>query len=236
MNDIKSHYEAHYSQGYLGNARGKHCYPVEFVVRTFLGSSYPALKINRDYQGKRVLDLGCGDGRNIPMLWNCGLEVFGVEITETICRSVEERMKSVFGIGCEIRPGTNAHIPFADNFFDYVLACHSLYYVEDNTTFADNLNELARVTRDGGYCVLSLPDPQGTILKDAIPGGEGHYRITADPLSLRTGSIFRVFGSEDEILQVFSPLFEDFCIGYCAEDYYGYFQSMWIVCMRRRHR
>ncbi|MDT8899748.1 class I SAM-dependent methyltransferase [Anaeroselena agilis] len=236
MNDIKGHYEAHYSQGYLGKARGRHCYPVEFVVRTFLGTSYPALKLDRDYQGKRVLDLGCGDGRNIPMLWNCGLEVYGVEITATICRSVEERMKTVFGIGCEIKPGTNARIPFPDNYFDYILACHSLYYVEDNTIFADNLNEFARVAKSGGYCVVSLPDPRGTMLQGAVPCGEGHYRISSDPLSLRNGSQFRVFESTEEICRVFAPFFEDFSIGHCAEDYYGFFQSMWIVCMKRKGR
>ena len=43
-------------------------YPVEFVVRAFLGS-YPRLKTDRsEYAGKCMLDLGFGDGRNMPLL------------------------------------------------------------------------------------------------------------------------------------------------------------------------
>ena len=45
-----------------------HVYPVEFVVRAFLGN-YPRHKTDQtSYPGKRVLDLGFGDGRNMPLL------------------------------------------------------------------------------------------------------------------------------------------------------------------------
>jgi SAM-dependent methyltransferase len=233
IEQLKDKYQVHYSESYLKKAGGKHCYPVEFVVRTFLGSSYPELKIDRNFCGKKILDLGCGDGRNIPMLFNCGMEVFGVEIAQEICSSVMERMQSVFGISCDIRQGTNAHIPFEEGAFDYVLACHSIYYVEEGTSFLDNIGELARVTKKNGYVVLSLPDPQGTILKNAMIDG-GYYRITADPLGLRNGSLFRVFGSEDEIQKEFSAFFKEFSIGHCFENYYGFVQSMWIVCAMKR--
>ena len=172
--------------------------------------------------------------KSIPMLCNCGLDVSGVEITDGICKSVMERMKTAFGISCDIRQGTNAVIPYEDNSFDYVLACHSIYYVEDNTSFSDNLKELARVMKSEGYVVLSLPDLNGTILDGAISCGDGHYRITFDSLCLRQGSIFKVFLTKDEICQEFSKYFCDFSFGHCVENYYGLVQSMWIVCMRRQ--
>lgn len=234
MENIKMKYTSYYSNNYLGHAGGRHCYPVEFVVRTLLGSSYPNLKINREYNGKRILDLGCGDGRNIPLLRNCGMEVSGVEITSEICTSVTERMKTVFGISPDIRQGTNAAIPFEQGYFDYLLACHSLYYVEEGTTFSDNVREVARVLKTGGYAILSLPDDRGTILHNAIPCGTGHYQIAFDPLGLRQGSIFRVFSSKDEIRKTFYPYFGEFSIGHCDDDYFGFVQSMWIVCMQRQ--
>ena len=60
-------------------------YPTEFLVRSFLGT-YPDLKpLNKEeFLEKKVLDLGCGDGRNIPFLRNLGFKVFGVEINQSI--------------------------------------------------------------------------------------------------------------------------------------------------------
>jgi len=65
-------------------------YPVEFVVRAFLGT-YPGLSMPKGhYRGKRVLDLGYGDGRNMPLLNDLGMKVHGVEISENINRRIYE--------------------------------------------------------------------------------------------------------------------------------------------------
>ena len=73
---IQARYDAFY------RARDpSHVYPVEFVVRAFLGN-YPRLQNDPGgYVGQRVLDLGFGDGRNMPLLVNLGMEVHGVEIS-----------------------------------------------------------------------------------------------------------------------------------------------------------
>ncbi len=53
MADIKTLYSERYAKQTV-----EHVYPVEFVVRAFLGS-YPDLKLNRgDYAARSVLDLG----------------------------------------------------------------------------------------------------------------------------------------------------------------------------------
>ena len=85
---------------------GAHCYLNEFLVRTMLGK-YPELKISHEYQGKKVLDWACGDGRNILLLHNCGLSVSAFEITEEICTGVEERMQQLYNIPIDIRVGRN---------------------------------------------------------------------------------------------------------------------------------
>src|SRR6267142_4362727 len=73
---IAEHYGEFYSR-----KNPEKVYPVEFVVRTLLGT-YPGLAIDRTtYRGSRVLDLGFGDGRNMPLLRDLGFEVYGVEIS-----------------------------------------------------------------------------------------------------------------------------------------------------------
>jgi SAM-dependent methyltransferase len=208
-------------------------YPVEFVVRAFLGT-YPGLHMPRnDYRGRRALDIGYGDGRNMPLLSNLGMEIHGVEISEDINEHVRVRMDSL-GIGVDLRLGTNAHLPYADQFFQYVLACHSCYYVEPGERFADNLAEIARVLEPGGYFIASLPMTSSYILKDAIALPDRHYEITSDPYGLRNGTVFRAFESAQEVEAELTGLFCDLDIGFTDDDFWGIRQKLWVVVCRRR--
>ena len=215
---------------------GIHCYPNEWLVRTMLGT-YPHLKLSHDYLGKNALDWGCGDGRNIPLLFNCGLNVSALEITEEICSGVRDRIKKFFDIPIDIRVGRNNRVPFADNSFDYIIASSSIYYVDHDSDFSENYSELCRVLKSGGgYAIMTLPHPSTFILKDCIPWKEkkGHYQITNDPYGLRNGDIFRVWQNEEEIIQTFSEDFEDICIGRSEEEYYGMHIALWYVVMKKQ--
>ncbi len=225
--------ETAYSNRYKRSV-SSHCYPVEWVVRAFLGT-YPDLKMDRDrYSGRRLLDLGFGDGRNFPLLHNSGFRISGVEIADEILEQARARFIPM-GIPVDLKKGTNSKIPYDAAYFDYVLACHAIYYVSPNESFNNNLEEVARVLSPAGILLASLPAPDSYILKGAIDLGKGHVRITADPLGLRNGTIFRVFQSKEDIVRTLSPAFEDFVIGRCNDDFFGLQQNVWIVvCSRRR--
>ena len=224
--------EEHYASFYSRRNPSK-VYPVEFVVRTLLGT-YPGLKIDRStYRGAKILDLGFGDGRNMPLLHDLGFEVYGVEISEEICGLTRDRMERL-GVPVQLATGTNAHIPFGDGAFDFVLACHACYYVSPGESFADNLREIARVLRPGGRFIFSLAKTDTYVLKDAEPLGGGHYRITQDPYGVRGGGVFRAFGSRQEIVEEFGAYFEDFALGLCENDFYGIYEKVWIgTCLRK---
>jgi len=209
-----------------------HVYPVEFVVRAFLGR-YPRLAGPRpQYEGARALDLGFGDGRNMPFLANLGMAVYGVEIAEQICASAVERLGRL-GIAVEARVGSNRAIPYEDGFFDHVLACHSCYYVDSGSTFADNLREIARVTNTGGSFVFSAPIGTSYIMRDARDLGDGHMEIAADPYGIRNGAVLKKFDEPDEITQAVAPFFRDVSVGSCRNDFWGIEEHVWIVVCRR---
>ena len=222
--------ETRYSAFY-GGRDPVHVYPVEFVVRAFLGN-YPRHKPDpSSYSGKRVLDLGFGDGRNIPLLHNLGMAVFGVEIAQHICDLTQARMKRL-GVEVETRVGRNSSIPFEDRFFDSVLACHACYYVDPGSRFDDNLAEIARVLKPGGLFV-SVPMGTSYMMRGANDLGGGHMQITNDPYGIRNGSILRKFDREAEIEAALSPVFRGISIGACRNDFWGVEEHVWIVVCQR---
>lgn len=221
-----------YAQRYEKDVRTA-VYPVEFVVRAFLGT-YPGLKMPKSgYAGKRVLDLGHGDGRNMPLLHELGLRVHGVEISEGINRSVRQRLEQL-GVDAVLKEGSNAHIPFENSYFTYVLACHSCYYLEADDPFEKNLAEIARVMEPGGFFIGSLAMSGSYVLEGAKALSGGRFEIRNDPYGLRNGTVFRVFDSEKEIAEAFSPYFNELSIGYCDDLFWGIHQKVWIFVCRKK--
>lgn len=211
---------------------GVHLYPTEFLVRTMLGN-YPELKMNRQYDGATLLDLGFGDGRNMPLFRNLGVNIYGVEPDPEVCALVNERVTRE-GIVCDLRVGHNASIPFADRFFDFVVASHSIYYVRDGETFTQNLHETARVMKERGWLVASLPDPENSVLVDSELLGAGHRRITKDPFGLRDGTTFWVGETTEQIAETFGEWFETFSFARFHDDWFGLRVTGWVVVCQKR--
>ncbi len=224
--------EKHYADYYSDRNPDK-VYPVEFVVRTLLGT-YPNLKLDRmSYRGAKILDLGFGDGRNMPLLHDLGFKVYGVEISDEICRLTQTRMERL-GVPVKLKTGSNSQIPFGNETFDFILACHSCYYVSPGENFADNVREIARALRGGGRFIFSLAKTDSYILKGAVSLDNSHYRITQDPCGLRNGSIFCAFASRQEIVDKLGVAFDDFALGLCENDFYGTYEKVWIgTCLKK---
>jgi ubiquinone/menaquinone biosynthesis C-methylase UbiE len=100
--------------------------------------------------GRRVLDLGCGDGRVTGELSRAGVEVVGVDPSAVAL----ERARSAHP-GLEfVAPGADGSLPLGDSEFDVVVCLHVLEHVADTQTL---LSEARRVLVPGGRMVISVP-------------------------------------------------------------------------------
>jgi ubiquinone/menaquinone biosynthesis C-methylase UbiE len=225
--NIDSSYEHHYAE-----RTNSKVYPTEFVVRTFL-ADYPQLNLKKPVPGNTVLDVGFGDGRNTAFLCECDLTVSGIEITQGIVDQTHARL-SKLGHTADLRVGRNSSIPFKDETFDYILACHCCYYCDEGQTLLDNLEEYSRVLKKDGYLIASVANKSSYIFDDAKELPDGSMLIKNDPYNNRNGYRLQAFVATRDIEQYFSPLFKSFSFGSADNNYYGISERVfWVVCQRK---
>ena len=108
--------------------------------------------------GMRVLDAGCGYGRNLVYLMREGVEVFGLDLDAggiTHVRQLAASMET--GLAAEnFQVGAIERMPFADGFADVVICSAVLHFARDDEHFHAMLAELWRVVRPGGMLFCRL--------------------------------------------------------------------------------
>jgi SAM-dependent methyltransferase len=121
---------------------------------------------------RRVLDLGCGDGRLAGELAAGGAEVSGTDPSEV---ALERARAANPGIGFS-RVEPDGRLPFDDGAFDGVACVHVLEHVADTQAL---MSEARRVLRPGGAIAVTVPF-HGRLksLLIALGSFESHY----DPL------------------------------------------------------
>ncbi|MBI1984713.1 MAG: class I SAM-dependent methyltransferase [Candidatus Wildermuthbacteria bacterium] len=208
-------------------------YPSEYVIRIFKGT-YPRLRLGKNrFKGKKICDIGCGNGRNLMLLRRCGFKVWGVEINKKIAEGVKRNLKSA-GIHAHVRVGSNGSLPFLNSYFDYALSWNACYYMGDCADFNDYVKEFARVIKSGGYLIMSIPKKSSFIYKGSETLKAGYKIIRKDPFGVRNGHVLRMFAGEKEIKKTFAPYFKRFVFGSVQDDCFG-LNYHWhlVVCQRR---
>jgi SAM-dependent methyltransferase len=97
--------------------------------------------------GARILDAGCGSGRNIVELARRGA-VTGVELSAPSVEKARQR-------GCgEVIEGSVLEMPFADDSFDLAVSLDVIEHLEDDLAA---LRELRRTVAPGGALMVTVP-------------------------------------------------------------------------------
>ena len=97
-----------------------------------------------------VLDCGCGPGNILALLAPLRCKLTGLDLNQ---RYLDLAAKKV--PGATLIEGSVERLPFPDASFDIVYAVGVLMYLNDDHMAA---KEIARVTKDGGFVLISVPN------------------------------------------------------------------------------
>jgi ubiquinone/menaquinone biosynthesis C-methylase UbiE len=109
----------------------------------------PVDEVKEFLNGKngKVLDLGCGSGRNF--IDDEDLKFYGVDFSGKLLGVAE-------GKGyVELKKGTTDAIPYDDEFFDWVVFVRVLHCVDSAEKRRKTIEEVYRVLKKGGEAVIS---------------------------------------------------------------------------------
>jgi SAM-dependent methyltransferase len=95
-----------------------------------------------------VLDAGCGSGRTLLELVAYGTAVSGIELNEQAAEVARSR-----GLG-DVRVGRLEQLPWPEQSFDLITCLDVIEHTPDDRA---TLNELWRVSRPGGWLLVTVP-------------------------------------------------------------------------------
>jgi SAM-dependent methyltransferase len=105
------------------------------------------LGLGADGREVRVLDAGCGSGRTLDELCDYGT-VSGIELSEAGVEAARRRGHE------DVRRGRVERLPWPDATFDLVTCLDVVEHTDDDRA---TLRELRRVTRPGGWLLVTVP-------------------------------------------------------------------------------
>lgn len=159
-------------------------------------------------KNSKILDFGCGGGRNFFYLLS-NFDAFGCEEIEELVDHVKNRLNENDRHRVLNNPKTK--IPFQDNYFDGVLVYGVIGLNDSNK--GEIYKEIMRVTKTNGYFIIEYTDKKSIITNR-------YTNVTVD---------YKLY-DEDEIMYDLSKFFGiDYKIAYEESFFEGAFIKRWLT-------
>jgi len=148
---------------------------------------------------QKVLDAGCGGGRNIVYFLRNGFEVYGIDQNPGAIDSVRllAAASSANTSPENFVVSTVEDMPFANNFFDLVISSAVFHFAYNHTHFDKMVRSAWRVLKPGGYLFARLASNIGieslvNHLGDGrylLPDGTERYLVDEEQLLTYTAEL-----------------------------------------------
>ncbi len=145
--------------------------------------------------GMRILDAGCGHGRNLVYFFQEGYELFGVDADPRAIDSIHRLVPSLPAASFRVEP--LEQMSFPDAFADVVLSSAVLHFARDDSHFLAMLRGTWRVLKPGGmlFCRLAstigMEDRMHRVAgrRFLLPDGSERYLVDEALLLQLTGEL-----------------------------------------------
>jgi ubiquinone/menaquinone biosynthesis C-methylase UbiE len=117
---------------------------IESIEYSYVLHEYP------NFSGKKVLDVGSGNGYVLAKYALEGADVYGIDITQAGVELCRKRF-NLLNLNGDFRVADAQEIPFEDNSFDCVCSMGVLHHVPDTQRALD---EIFRVLKPGGRLIV----------------------------------------------------------------------------------
>lgn len=127
---------------------------------------------------RKIIDIGCGAGRNLHYFLQNGFEVHGIDPNSSAINQVKQ-------LSAELAPSnslsnftinTAEQLPYEDNTFDLAICSAVFHFAKDHSHFDAMLRSVWRVIKPGGYLLARLASDIG-IEQLVTPVGNGVYHL-----------------------------------------------------------
>jgi len=147
---------------------------------------------DRFHVNMRILDAGCGEGRNMVYFVNNNFTIYGIDRDPTAVEVARTYLKSL-NASFErenIQNFTIENIPFPDHFFDAILCINVLHSASGKDALLGWYESLIRMLAVGGFMLLSIKSRIGLSDEGDLTGSgntsrneEDYYLLTRDLLT-----------------------------------------------------
>lgn len=127
----------------------------------------------------KILDAGCGEGRNAVYFINGGYQVFGVDQNQTAiqyCRYMAKSLNKDYDVH-RFQVAELEDIPFHKEAFDAVICSAVLHFAESEENFWQMMDEMLRVLKPGGVLWFRMTTAHGGIVEQSKTLGSGKYLL-----------------------------------------------------------
>ena len=111
-------------------------------------------------ENPRVLEIGCGYGRNLFALAHInGSQVVGCDVSSEELQKAKEKMDAykIMNVTTILQP-EHGKLPFDENSFDFIVMWQVLEHVLSKKEKAALFNEATRVVKNGGHILIETPN------------------------------------------------------------------------------
>jgi len=128
----------------------------------------------------KILDAGCGSGRNLKWFYNNTFDVSGIDLD---AERITEAKKSYPKSSENFSIGSVDHLPYTETSFDHIICCAVLHFAQSETHFTAMFSELVRVLKPNGTLLVRMAsniglDGKAPFVQDGLSNQNGTYYLT----------------------------------------------------------